>query len=172
MYINISIAGTPCPNSTTAPTTSSPEVTTTEPTPTTPPITSDVLLPGHLIPYHYNVVLRPNLYASRPEDFTLEGSVEIFVTCIESANNATIHIQNLNVTAHSINVTELQSNAQVNVHNFSIDESERHFLTMIADNLVMAGRNYSLKMKFSGPLQNNDLSGLYYSTYSEDGKDR
>ncbi|CAG2202846.1 ANPEP [Mytilus edulis] len=54
----------------------------------------------------------------------------------------------------------------------NLDDSARHFLIIrLGENLV-AGKNYSVEMSFTGPLQNEDLSGLYYSSYMEDSETR
>lgn len=167
MYL--SFAGAPCENVTM---TTSSGMITTEPTPTMPPITTEVLLPTSLIPSHYDVVLRPNLYEDRPEDFSLHGSMEVILYCNISTDKITVHIQNLNVTKDNIVVKHSSNNSQIKVHNCSIDESERHFLTIMLEQSLEKGSNYTVKMNFSGTLQNEDLSGLYYSTYTEDGEKR
>lgn len=146
-------------------------MTTTEAPTKDPSITDDVLLPTSLEPVHYNVVLRPNLYGDDPKHFTLNGSVRIYFKCIESTKNITIHIQNLNVTGGSIDVRDM-TNQNISLHNFTRDDSARHFLIIrLGENLV-AGMNYSVEMSFIGPLQNEDLSGLYYSSYMEDSQTR
>lgn len=147
-------------------------MTTTEAPPSAPPqITDDVLLHTSLKPVHYNVVLRPNLYEDNSQNFTLNGSVRIYFNCIKSTNNITIHIQNLNVTDGSIVVRNM-TDQQIPLHNYTRDDSARHFLVIrLGENLV-AGMNYSVEMSFIGPLQNEDLSGLYYSSYMEDSQTR
>ncbi|XP_076118297.1 aminopeptidase N-like [Mytilus galloprovincialis] len=160
---------TPCSNATQTPPV---DMTTTEAPPSAPPqITDDVLLHTSLKPVHYNVVLRPNLYEDNSQHFTLNGSVRIYFNCIKSTNNITIHIQNLNVTDGSIVVRNM-TDQQIPLHNYTRDDSARHFLAIrLGENLV-AGMNYSVEMSFIGPLQNEDLSGLYYSSYMEDSQTR
>ena len=135
--------------------------------PTSPPITNDVLLPSALSPTHYNVILRPNLYGGIPSNFNLEGSVRIYVTCNENTANITLHIQNLNITTRTINVVETSSGKVLSVLNSYADDSARHFLNIEMAESLQSSSEYYIEMDFTGPLQNTDLSGLYYSTYTE-----
>lgn len=55
---------------------------------------SDLRLPGSILPRLYEISLLPHLVKG---NFTTEGSVDIFVECVDDTNNITLHIDSQNI---------------------------------------------------------------------------
>ena len=59
-------------------------------------------LPKWLIPVHYDIEMKPDIYRSDPEDFTNTGKVMIHMECKEPTKTVTIHINKLTVTFYNM----------------------------------------------------------------------
>ena len=61
------------------------------------------MLPEDLIPYHYNLLLYPNIYPAAgaseavPETFHSIGEVDIFVECVKATNVVVVHSNGLRI---------------------------------------------------------------------------
>ena len=58
----------------------------------------DVRLPTWLMPVHYIIDMKPDIYQTDPEDFTNTGTVMIQMECKEATKTVTIHANKLEVT--------------------------------------------------------------------------
>ena len=58
---------------------------------------SDLRLPGSILPRLYEISLLPHLIEG---NFTTEGSVDIFVECVDDTNNITLHVDGQNIFYH------------------------------------------------------------------------
>ena len=54
-------------------------------------------LPLNVLPYHYNIELKPDLYNDDPDSFTFSGTVQIFVECQKEADTITVHVNQMEV---------------------------------------------------------------------------
>ena len=130
--------------------------------PTTPPGTSgeELLLPTNLIPSHYNIQMKPDLYGNNPSLFKFEGSVEIFIECKEPTDKIILHVQSLNIS--DVQLTSSVSNVP-SVLAWTTDKGKQ-FLVIKLNADLLKGQAYVVSMKFVGPLK-KDFFGLYLSTY-------
>ncbi|XP_060075201.1 aminopeptidase N-like [Ylistrum balloti] len=136
-----------------------PSVTTEAPSQTV-----DVRLPTSLKPELYKVELKPNMYADDPSTFTFDGDVDIRMECVQATRNITVHINLLNITAGSIQVTaEDQTEPALSMTSFELD-TERQFLIVHLSRDLVPTKFYHLALAFVGPLK-DDLHGLYLSSY-------
>ncbi|XP_013408526.1 uncharacterized protein LOC106172388 isoform X2 [Lingula anatina] len=122
---------------------------------------SDVRLPTTMLPNYYKLWLRPDIYGSDPETFTFDGVVEITMLCNETTKVIKLHTNKL--TINSVELMETANNASVGGITRSEDKS-RQFLVINAPENFVVGKNYTLKINFTGPLK-DDLAGLYRSQY-------
>ncbi|XP_013400083.2 putative aminopeptidase-2 [Lingula anatina] len=122
---------------------------------------SDVRLPTTMLPNYYKLWLRPDIYGSDPETFTFDGVVEITMLCNETTKVIKVHTNKL--TINSVELMETADNASVTGFTRSEDKA-RQFLVINAPENFDVGKNYTLKINFTGPLK-DDLAGLYRSQY-------
>ena len=70
------------------------------------PTPSTYRLPTSVIPHHYNVEIKPNIYGSDPTAFNFEGSVQIEVEITEKTQNITLlKWESLTIDESSLRVT-------------------------------------------------------------------
>ncbi|XP_021377931.1 uncharacterized protein LOC110466016 isoform X1 [Mizuhopecten yessoensis] len=123
---------------------------------------TDVRLPRSVLPYLYELDIYPDFYKNDPKDFEFTGEVSIHVSCVQATNNITLHSHSLTIDENSIKLNTAGDTAP-NVVKVSYD-LERQFLILELDSDLLAGRNYSFGISFSGRLK-DDMVGLYYSSY-------
>lgn len=68
----------------------------------------DGRLPRRVVPRHYNVELAPDIYSTPDPPFTFAGTVEIYITCVLTANYVVVNVKDLDFTLVSI-VADLRS---------------------------------------------------------------
>ena len=130
---------------------------------------SSYRLPRSLIPSTYSLELLPDIYGADPSKFTFSGTVKIVVSCNEDTNNITLNSKKLTINEKSVKILSLSTGSNMvnpEFQSLSYDE-ELQLVTFITRNQVIKGHNYSIEMKFTGPLL-DDLQGLYYSSYKEE----
>ncbi|XP_061193634.1 aminopeptidase N-like [Saccostrea echinata] len=140
-------------------------VTTPEITPS-PEMAKNYRLPTSLLPIHYNVVLRPDLYNKNPADFSTPGRVKIWINCTEETGNITLHINKMTFDNSTVKVNDMNGNL-VTV-SMVTENKELHFLIVHVTPNLMAGQIYTFEMSFTAELT-DDLSGLYYSQFDRNG---
>ncbi|XP_021356866.1 aminopeptidase Ey-like [Mizuhopecten yessoensis] len=166
-----------CPKMTTAPptgmtttmlmsTTVTMDNTTGPPTPPPGPIT-DTRLPTSVKPLLYVLALRPELYNSKPETFTFNGTVGITIECISATDNITLHIATQNLTATPTVEAVNTSDVSPVVLNTTMDMA-RQFLILSLDKSLVAGNQYVVRIAFEDRLSNEVLLGMYVSTYRDE----
>ncbi|KAK2145083.1 hypothetical protein LSH36_704g02028 [Paralvinella palmiformis] len=132
---------------------------------------SDIRLPLKVVPVHYGLELIPDIYSSDPENFALSGHVTITVQCTAVADVITLHVNKLIIDG---NVTLMEEGPggghSPRVQGWAIDKT-RQFLLVHLNGLLVVGRRYVLDIRFHGPIR-NDLTGLYWSSYTEGGETR
>lgn len=146
----------------TASTSTSSEVTSSSPVEMTP----SYRLPTSLLPVHYTVILRPDLYSKVAADFSTPGYVKISINCTEETNNITLHINKITYDNSTIKVFHADGNP-VNI-NMVTENKQLQFLIVDVTPNLMAGNMYTFEMNFTAELV-NDLAGLYYSTFDRNG---
>lgn len=146
----------------TASTSASSEVTSSSPMEMTP----SYRLPTSLLPVHYTVILRPDLYSKVAADFSTPGYVKISINCTEETNNITLHINKITYDNSTIKVFHADGNP-VNI-NMVTENKQLQFLIVDVTPNLMAGNMYTFEMNFTAELV-DDLAGLYYSTFDRNG---
>ncbi|KAK3107389.1 hypothetical protein FSP39_013558 [Pinctada imbricata] len=152
--------------------TSAAGVTTTTmmmPTTTSMPMPESARLPRHLVPIHYDVKIRPDIFHASPLDFSNPGYVKMTFRCVMATNNITLHINKINVTRNTIHVMTEDGSAGPNV-TMVTEDSRLQFIIIQVNTTMSVGRTYHVEMNFTGEV-NNDLDGLYYSSFKRDNKD-
>ena len=127
----------------------------------------DYRLPGSLIPYHYKLHLRPDIYTGDPSTFTFSGSVQISLQCVEDTDRIVVNYDDLEISEPSITVLEHSQGA--NVDSLSVRnterEHERQMYNIVLHKRLRKGHNYTVQIQqFSGRILGN-LRGIYYTTY-------
>lgn len=122
---------------------------------------SNIRLPGDLIPTHYNLELRVDL-----EKFIFTGSVEIDVECKRDTDYVILHVNSLKISRSEVTITDVERGAFTEIYTQeSVPVNQFHVLQTV--NPLRARRKYKIKFeKFEGKL-NDDLRGLYRSSYKD-----
>uniref|UniRef100_A0A914VXW8 Aminopeptidase n=1 Tax=Plectus sambesii TaxID=2011161 RepID=A0A914VXW8_9BILA len=131
-------------------------------------------LPTNLIPYEYDLWIRPFVV---PDDyisfnttwnFTTDGNVTIYFTCVTPTTQIVLHGDNIELIEHSLLLTNLATNKadlSITGHNYS---DVTQMFTFTLSGTLQANTNYSLHIDYYGNIT-NDLKGFYWQTYQEYG---
>lgn len=121
-------------------------------------------LPDNSNPLSYDLWFAPNM-----TDWTFKGGAKIIVNVITpNTDTLTLNFNSLTVTSLSVkDVTNTESSRDVpysSINYVSINEQfEIHFNKALVKN-----RNYQLNINYTGSIR-DDMTGLYKSSYVEDG---
>ena len=136
-------------------------------TPSQPP--AEIRLKTDLVPIHYDVTVRPDLYGNDPSMFSLSGTVNIALTVTKSTNMITVHYKLLIIDKSSIVVKKKGLSDIVTVTSANY-EDEKDFYHITLESNLDVGEEYSVFLRYRGPLT-NDLAGIYVSSYTDDNGD-
>nr|CAD7394984.1 unnamed protein product [Timema cristinae] len=142
--------------------TPSTEVTTPSP-PQVPPKAPklDVRLPRAIKPDSYDIKIIPFIVEG---NFTFHGAVSIVLNVTQDTRNVTLHVNDIKVLQDTVEVVEKgETNGSVAVERVSND-SARQFLVLHLAGVLAAGRQYTVRMRYIGNL-NDALQGFYRSSY-------
>jgi len=121
-------------------------------------------LPENAKPVSYNLWFAPNM-----SDWTFEGRAKIIVKIIES-NTQTLTLNFNNLMMTSVSVTDVTNPNVIrdvpysSLNYLTINEQfEINFKSALTKN-----RNYELAINYTGSIR-DDMTGLYKSSYVEDG---
>ena len=89
--------------------------------------------------------------------------------CVTSGENITLHMNKINVTRDAILVLNEDSSPGPIVREITTDVRSQFLIIHLRTSLVR-GQRYHVMMNFTGEV-NNDLDGLYYSSFKHDDKD-
>jgi aminopeptidase N len=125
----------------------------------------DGRLPRRIIPRHYNLELVPDIYSTSGPPFTFSGTVEIYVTCLQTANYVVLNAKDLEYTAVAI-VADLNSPVGTPspiLLDWSYDPNAE-FLSLDTVNQLVPGAYYIIRATFHGVMR-SDGNGLYWDSY-------
>ncbi|ESP00391.1 hypothetical protein LOTGIDRAFT_140786, partial [Lottia gigantea] len=119
-------------------------------------------LPTHMVPLHYELVLKPHMYHKRPKTFTFNAFLDIRMKCVESSNNITLHARHVNIIDRYLKLSgSVSGPLQSVIMNWTMDRS-RELLVIHLDSWMWKDKEYTLRMRYNGRLTNS-LTGFYYS---------
>ncbi|KAK3105085.1 hypothetical protein FSP39_016956, partial [Pinctada imbricata] len=136
---------------------------------TTQPVLTNIRLPRNLIPVHYNLTLRPNIFTGNPANFSSTGHVSISFSCQNETDLITLHAYDLIVDESSIVISSIGGSEYPKLKGISEDK-RRQFLHVYLNSILTKGEFYILQMHFTSPLTKS-LVGMYYSTYRSNGNE-
>jgi len=147
---------------------------TTTTAPTTTPITekplgpwNNIRLPLNLVPYHYDVELKPDLQPDSEGEYWFTGTSSVDFTVATETNFIYIHCNKLDIT--SISLISYKG-SEVEIKSWEIFQPFEYLVVELQLS-IKTNENYTLFTSFKGELA-NDLRGLYRSTYTNvDGND-
>jgi aminopeptidase N len=106
-----------------------PPLTTTLPTdPTTP---TDVRLPLMVMPIHYDLMLKPDIYTGNSDTFSFSGDVSITITCMKATDVITLHINKLDIAQSDVTLAESGPNV-----NSWTEDKDRQFMKVLREWLL------------------------------------
>ncbi|XP_058060786.1 aminopeptidase N-like [Anopheles bellator] len=119
-------------------------------------------LPNNTAPVHYTLALRTAIHEN---DRQFSGIVTILLRVLEPSTTITVLNRGLVVQRASLRdesgVTELEQPP------YATDPTTEH-LTFTLAQLLQPGTRYSLRIEFTGTLQNNNNMGFFASSYLDD----
>ncbi|CAL8262569.1 unnamed protein product [Merluccius merluccius] len=159
------------------------QITPMNPTPRPTPLPTTTLptgpppsmrLPGNLVPKSYQLYFQPHLYSSidlsdvnaTEQNLTFTGNSTVVFQCVQKTKSIFLHSNNL--TLLELYVTNVDTKKIVPHLDYKEYDDGTHFLEVQMTDALTDGGNYSLFVAFQGEMQ-DDLSGMYVSTYNEDG---
>lgn len=148
----------------------SPVSTTSDEETTQPVIFKDVRLPRSVKPVSYDIVIAPNLNG---ENFTFKGYVAIKIHIHESCTNISLHSWALKISRNQTALKMMDENGDLTSDEIEIKNQqfvdEKQFLVIETKQELKKGKNYLLKLKYTGQITDN-LQGFYKSSYITNGK--
>lgn len=122
----------------------------------------DIRLPKDILPVTYRIYLKPDLATT----FDFTGRVAIDVQCVKPTKYVILHFKKLDINSFKL----LDSNKKyANVSRILKNQDHEQILLETQEEL-QAGKNYTLKLTFSGKLSNS-MAGFYKSSYkTKEGK--
>ena len=99
-------------------------MTTTMPPATAMPPT-DVRLPLNVIPVHYELMLRPDIYTGDNTTFSFSGDVTITITCMKATDVITLHINKLEIQQSDVTLSGMGGSTAPSVTRWSNDTSRQ-----------------------------------------------
>ena len=127
-------------------------------------------LPLKVNPLHYNLELTPDIYCDDPMKFTLIGHVSIIIKCAVATDVITLHINKLEIDGDIRLFADSPSARVPKVTGWEKD-SIGQFLKVHLDGELTFEETYIIEIYFHGPIK-DDLTGLYWSSYSSGGETR
>jgi aminopeptidase N len=125
-------------------------------------------LPRDLLPTHYNIELRPDIYNGGPP-FPFDGSVEIFFTCATATSTIILNSVGLEIDGVEFEAGEGTPSAP-GVESFELDP-DRDFLFIHLDDALGEGEHFVLRIRFSGTLNHPvRAEGCFWDSYLQDGE--
>ena len=117
----------------------------------------DIRLPSSVIPSDYDISLHPNLTT-----FGFTGNVTIQVKVLRYTNFIVFHARDLNFSRYEL----LHPNADKRIEIVRTLHYPRHQQVYVElENHLEEGKEYKLKLSFSGMLSDN-MAGFYKSSYT------
>nr|CAD7452805.1 unnamed protein product [Timema tahoe] len=114
--------------------------------------------PENVLPKLYHLDIQPYL-----EEGTFSGSMRITVTCKRPTYNITLRAgENLQVTDSVVKQTQTESSEDGDVRVSGVRRSNDDLLILDLEQSLVEGREYQLKIPFSGSLGEGRLSGRFY----------
>ena len=132
-----------------------------------PTDTLNYRLPTSVVPRYYDLRLQPEIYTDDPADFSFNGSVKIWIECVNATDVITLH-------AYRLNLEDMRESAMLLFENetdtglvqeVTYDEP-RHFLNVRLSQELGAGNKFVLYLRFSASMSADGV-GLYYSSYQD-----
>nr|CAD7423005.1 unnamed protein product [Timema monikensis] len=124
-------------------------------------------LPTHIVPYHYNVVLQPNL---DDDTFQFTGRVEISFNVTETTDRIQLHANDLEIDNTTIAVEPLTIWGEFDNFTTTVD-SLRHIYDIKLSDYLLTGHRYRLHLNYKG-YHREDMAGFYRSYYYRNGVKR
>nr|XP_032809634.1 aminopeptidase Ey-like [Petromyzon marinus] len=153
------------PKTTSKPLTTKPSTTTAPPYPPGP--WNEYRLPRSVIPTHYEVELKPELYKQPDGLYIFSGQVNITMICKEQTDVILIHSNKLNYSDND-NISLSGQNGPMAVNTWLATKTE-YLVVQLTGAKLEKDMEYVLHAKFRGELA-DDLAGLYRSEYTENNE--
>ena len=128
----------------------------------------DVRLPDTLIPVHYWLTIRPDIYTGDPETFGFNATSTVEIDVLKATNVITLHARSL-VMQDKDWILYDSTMSQMVINSVSYEESKQ-FYHLTARDQLKVGEQYYVKVKYTGPVDDT-LLGIYWSSYKDNGAD-
>jgi aminopeptidase N len=129
-------------------------------------------LPTNLQPFNYDILVRFQFVNISGNGFPYDGEVTIGFTCVQDTSNLVLHVNKMLIynSTLSLKSSTDQSFGELNGFNW-YNDFERHFFIANLTKTLRNGHNYTLYMKYTGYLT-DDNAGFYRSSYLDSNRTR
>ena len=125
-------------------------------------------LPTDLLPYHYDVLSTFQFINLINNGFPYDGETEIHFSCKRTTSSLIFHINKLEIENSSLSLKSLTDSSFSELKAFNwYNDFTRHFFIANLTQLLRAGHNYTISMKYVGYLT-DDNAGFYRSSYIDE----
>ena len=125
-------------------------------------IHSDIRLPTHLKPELYKIELLPFII---PDNFTINGKLELTMLCEEESRNVTLHAKNLTLNEENIKLINLGNGKSISITEHEYDIERDFYIARLSENLIK-GTKYQISINYTAKLKDNNF-GFYQSVYKD-----
>ena len=129
-------------------------------------------LPTHVIPVHYDIIIKPNIYITKP---FIEGNITIDVLCQNTTQNIIFHGKKLKIIHMSIKTMEFGDEVHdkyLSIENLKFLKTYEEILVRTAD-VLSQGLRYEIYIEYVAELKfPSDGQGMYWDTYQEGNEKR
>ena len=135
---------------------------TTEP----PPVSYNARLPDGVIPEHYDLEVRPNIYQPLNHgDFYMDGNVKMLLLCQNSTRLLKFNALNLEIKLEDIKLESSQDDSP-SVTDMEYDD-DLQIVTLTLSDQMTAGNYYNLSILYYKTQLAVDYEGAYLSYYKD-----
>jgi hypothetical protein len=127
-------------------------------------------LPKNLVPYHYDLTIKPYFKVDEVPKF-YEGLVIINFTCINDTHKLVLNMKNLDISYMLIHSDQDSDFTMIKDISWSLDHETHFFIADFGSKNFKANRNYTFTVKFKGFTENDNI-GFYRSSYLDANKNK
>jgi aminopeptidase N len=117
---------------------------------------------NHLKPELYQIELLPFVI---PDNFTIQGKLELTMLCEEESKNVTLHSKNLVFEQENIELINVKNGKRISIIEHSYDTDREFYIAKLSQTLK-EGTRYKISINYVTQLT-NDNKGFYYDVYED-----
>ena len=126
-------------------------------------------LPTDIVPEHYNLLLKIDIYQRSPSNFNFGGTVDILIHCVKATRIIQLHALYLTIRRRDVRIIPLVNSPTPRIQSVREDR-RKQVINIDLDRPLVRGGRYRLTVKFSSRLFRTPKFGLFYAPYQNRGR--